>query len=88
MENQDCATGPPGRRAVAGHGPLGRRGLWVAGWWAFGLPGLFLAKPGHNQKFNCTTCSNSGCYGQLCVNIHNITILMEHLPQPIDFSQS
>ena len=41
MENQDWATGPPGRRVVAGRGPLGRRGPWAAGRWA---AGLFLAK--------------------------------------------
>jgi len=33
VENQDWATGPPGRRAS---GPLGRRGPWAAGRWAFG----------------------------------------------------
>ena len=37
VENQDWATGPPGRRTVAGRGPPGRSGPWAAG--------LFLAKP-------------------------------------------
>ena len=45
MENEEWATGPPGRRAVAGRGPRaagpsGRRA--VAGRWA---AGLLLAKP-------------------------------------------
>jgi len=31
VENQDWATGPPGRRASW---PLGRRGPWAAGRWA------------------------------------------------------
>ena len=53
MENQD--SGPPSRRAVAGHGPLGRRGPWAAGQWAFGptgrwAAGLFLAKPQVNLE--------------------------------------
>ena len=59
VENQDWATGPSGRGAVAGRGPLGLRafgplgrlGPWAAGRWA---AGLLLAKP----KF--PTQKNSG----------------------------
>ena len=40
-------TGPPGCRAIAGCGPLGRGGLWAVGRWTFGMQaaGLLLAKP-------------------------------------------
>ena len=44
MENQDWATGPPGRRAVADRGPLIRRGPWAAGPWAFGPLGRWPAR--------------------------------------------
>ena len=62
VENQNWATGPPGRQAA---GPLVLRdaGQWAAGRWAFGLPGcgavagpwaagLLLAKltVGHTKK--------------------------------------
>ena len=42
-------AGPPGRRAIAGRGPLGRRGPRAVGRWATGpswrTAGLLLAKP-------------------------------------------
>ena len=48
VENQNWASGPPGRRAA---GPLVLRGAgqWAAGRWAVGL---LLAKPtvGHTKK--------------------------------------
>ena len=67
MENQNWATGPPGRRAVV---VAGRRGPWAGGpsgrWAVTGRGPVFSKTLAESRQFKCNTSAK-------CVTVVQIT---------------